>query len=131
MNISSDKKHLLEKIFFCILLYRIAVLFAHAGSSWKIFNLLTLWKWNYFADIILSNEVRQFKPHIEKRRYLTLLMQNTTCSVLANNVDPDLLASEEANWSGSALSVISYVNFYQKPGSSNLVNWKLEMGVAS
>ena len=36
-----------------------------------------------------------------------------TCPVLANSVDPDQLASEEANWSGSALFVIKYVNFYQ------------------
>ena len=35
--------------------------------------------------------------------------------VWANNVDPDQLASEEANWSGSALFVIKYVNFYQNP----------------
>ena len=28
---------------------------------------------------------------------LTLLMLNTTCPVLANSVDPDQLASEEAN----------------------------------
>ena len=39
--------------------------------------------------------------------------------------------SEEANWSGSALFVIKYVNFYQKPGSSSLFGWKLEVGVAS
>ena len=39
----------------------------------------------------------------------------------ANSVDPDQLASEEANWSGSALFVIKYVNLYQKPGSSNLI----------
>ena len=31
--------------------------------------------------------------------------------------------SEEANWSGSALFEIKYVNFYQKPGSSNLIGW--------
>ena len=54
-----------------------------------------------------------------------------TCPVLANSVDPDHLASSEANWSGSALFVIKYVNFYQKPGSSNLIGWKLEVGVAS
>ena len=36
---------------------------------------------------------------------------------------------EEANWSGSALFVIKYVNFYQKSGSSNLIGWKLEVGV--
>ena len=54
------------------------------------------------------------------------------CSpVLTNSVEPDHLASEEANWSLSALFVIKYVNFYQKPGSSNLTGWKLEVGVAS
>ena len=42
--------------------------------------------------------------------HLTLLLLNTTHSVLANSVDPDQLASEEANWSGSALFVIKYVN---------------------
>ena len=38
---------------------------------------------------------------------------------------------EEANWSGSALFVIKYVNLYQQSGSSNLIGLKLEMGVAS
>ena len=33
-----------------------------------------------------------------------------TCPVLADSVDPDQLASEEANWSGSALFAIKYVN---------------------
>ena len=62
---------------------------------------------------------------------LTFLFLNTICPVLANGVDLDQLASEEANWSGSALFAIKYVNFYQKPGSSNLIGWKLEVGVAS
>ena len=52
---------------------------------------------------------------------LTILLLNTTCPVLANSVDPDQLTSEEAKCSGSALCVIKYVNFYQKPGSSNLI----------
>ena len=52
----------------------------------------------------------------------------TPSLVLANSADPDQLAS---NWSGSALFVIKYVNFYQKPGSSNLIGWKLEVGMAS
>ena len=51
--------------------------------------------------------------------------------VLANSVDPDQLDSEEANWSGFALFVIKYVNFYQKPGPSILIGWKLEVGMAS
>ena len=45
-------------------------------------------------------------------------------------VDPDQLASKEANWSGSALFVIKYVNLYQQSGLSNLIGWQLEMGVA-
>ena len=45
---------------------------------------------------------------------LTLLLLNKICPALANSVDPDQLASEEANWSGSALFVSKYVNFYQK-----------------
>ena len=66
-----------------------------------------------------------------KEGLLTLLLLNTTFPVLANSVDPDQLASEEANWSGSALFVIKNVNFYQKLRSSNLIVWKLEVGVAS
>ena len=78
-------------------------------------------------------------------------MLKTTCPVLANSADPDQLASEEANRSGSALFsadpdqlvseeanrsgsalfVGKYVNFYQKPGSSNLIGWELKVGVAS
>ena len=53
------------------------------------------------------------------------------CSAFANSVDPDQLASEEANWSGSTLFAIQYLNLYQQPGSSNLIGWKLEVGVAS
>ena len=62
---------------------------------------------------------------------LTLLLLNMTCPVLANSKDPDQLASEEANWSGSALFAIQYLNSYQQPGSSNLIGWKLGVGVAS
>ena len=68
---------------------------------------------------------------MSERQLITFLLLNKTCPVLANSVDPDQLASEEANWSGSALFVIKYVNFYQKPRSSNLIGWKLEVGVAS
>ena len=53
------------------------------------------------------------------------------CPVFANSVDPDQLASEEANWSGSALLAIQYLNLYQQPGSSKLIGWKLEVGGAS
>ena len=67
--------------------------------------------------------VQQFTSRVK----ITLLLLNTTCLVLANIVDPDQLASSsEANWSGSALFVIKYMNFYKKkPGSSNLIGWEL------
>ena len=49
----------------------------------------------------------------------------------ANSVDPDQLASEEANRSGSAMFAIKYVNVYQQSGSGNLIGWKLELVEAS
>ena len=55
----------------------------------------------------VRNKLKIFNPSLAKLC--------TTCPVLANSVDPDQLASEEANWSGSALFVIKYVNFYQNP----------------
>ena len=50
-------------------------------------------------------------------------------TAFANSVDPDQLA--EANWSGSALFVLQYVNLYQKSRLSNLIGQELEVGVAS
>ena len=50
---------------------------------------------------------------------------------MTNSADPDQLASEEVNWFGSALFVIKYVNLKQQPGSSSLIGWTLEVGVAS
>ena len=49
----------------------------------------------------------------------------------ANSVDPDQLASSEANWSGASLLAIKNVNLYQQSGSSDLIGWKLEVGMAS
>ena len=52
-------------------------------------------------------------------------------SCLCKRVDPDQLASEEAKSSGSTLFVIQYVNICQQSGSSNLIGWKFEKGMAS
>ena len=41
---------------------------------------------------------------------LTLALLNPYIPAFTNSVDPDQLASEEANWSGSALFAITYVN---------------------
>ena len=62
--------------------------------------------------------------------YLTLVLLNPDIHCLCS-VDPDQLASEEANWYGPALFAIQYLNLYQQPGSSKLISWKLEVGVAS
>ena len=52
---------------------------------------------------------------------LTQVLLNWINPVFANRVDPEQLASVEANCSGSALFVINFVNLYQQPGSSNLI----------
>ena len=53
-----------------------------------------------------------FKFLDKYRQKLTLVLQNPDKPAIANSVDPDQLASEEANWSGSALFAIKYVNLY-------------------
>ena len=45
----------------------------------------------------------------------------------ADSVDPDQLGSEEANWSGSALFVMKYVNLYQQPRSVIWLAEKIEV----
>ena len=61
---------------------------------------------------------------------LPLSCRTQTCPAFANSVDPDQLAAEEANRSGSELYVIKYVILQQQSGSSNLIGWKLEVEVA-
>ena len=61
----------------------------------------------------LSNILGQLNPSPAEPRYILTLQ------------------TVEANWSGSALFVIKYVNLYQQSGSSNLIGLKLEMGMAS
>ena len=71
------------------------------------------------------------------KRKLTLVLLNPDIPFLCKQCRSrsgsalDQLASSEANWSGSALFAINYVILYQQSGSSNLVGWKLEVGVAS
>ena len=43
-------------------------------------------------------------------------------------VETDHLVSQEANWSGSTLFAIQYMNLYQQCGSNNLTGWNLEVG---
>ena len=62
---------------------------------------------------------------------LTLVLLNPDIPAFANSIDPDQLASKEANWSRSALFAIYYVNLYQQSGSRNLIGLQLEVGMAS
>ena len=44
--------------------------------------------------------------------FLTLVLLNRIYPAFANSADPGQLASEEANWSESALFAIKYVYLY-------------------
>ena len=120
------------------------------GSQFSYLNLLRLFSlWPFFlqslyqpSTIKTSMQIMGFLVHTVPHAIagpwvmdffyflLTLVLLNTSCPVLANSVDPDQLASDRSQliW---LYTVIKYVNFYQKPGSSNLIGWNLEMGVAS
>ena len=92
-----------------------------------------LMEWQTFCSFCCF--IRKFGYEIlghffKHSKVLTLVLLNPDILAFANSVDPDQLASEEANWSGSALFVIHYVNLYQNPESSNLIGWKLEMDMA-
>ena len=87
--------------------------------------------WPQLSPYLVLRAIPLYLPTV-----FILILKPLSCwtwiySAFANSVDPDQLASEEANWSGSALFVIKYVNLYQQPSSSNLISWKLEVGVAS
>ena len=70
-------------------------------------------------------------PHTAVFRHINPGPADPGYTLPLQTVDPDQLASEEANWSGSAPFVIKYVNLYQQPGASNLIGWKLEVGMAA
>ena len=105
-------------------------------------EVLLCWFWNCFIHVSQKGP----KPYIncEQTRWIGIYIDSLfrhgllhwfcwthICPAFANSVDPDQLASSEANWSGSTLFVINYVNLYQQPVSSNLIGWKLEVGVVS
>ena len=45
---------------------------------------------------------------VSKTTLLTIVLLNPDIPCFANSTDPDQLASEEANWSGSVLFAIKY-----------------------
>ena len=60
-------------------------------------------------DNIISKK-QTAQAHLATETWLILVL---ICHAFANSVDPNQLASEEANWSGSALFAIKYLNLYQ------------------
>ena len=104
--------------------------------------------WSWF-----QRQEREFKQKNYKKWILTLVLLNPDRSCLCeqyrsrsvgfgiiwyeftylmgNSADPDQLATSEANWSGSGLFPIKYVNSYQQSEPLNLIGWKLKVSVAS
>ena len=70
------------------------------------------------AKIIFSDHLHKLNPSLAEHDMPRLSKQ---------------CRSSSAGFWRSALFVIKYmyVNVYQKPGSSNLIGWKLEVGIAS
>ena len=60
-----------------------------------------------FAQVYLPPNLGKYSTNWLQ---LTLVLLNPDIPCFANSVDPDQLASEEANWSGSALFAIKYMN---------------------
>ena len=63
--------------------------------------------------------------------FLTLVLLNPDMRELCKQSRSRSLGFWRSNWSGSALFAIKYVTLYQHPASSNLIDWKLEVGMAS
>ena len=68
--------------------------------------------------------------------HLILVLLNPDIPCLCKQGRSRSAASSEANWSGSALFAIQFANLYtccvkKKSGSSNMIAWQLEVGVAS
>ena len=99
-------------------------------SKYKIYLVGTQWIC-LNETIPKSTHKPSFSAKITKYLLTLDLLNLDIPSAFANSVDPDQLASKEADWSGSALFVIQYVNLYQQPWSSSLIGWKLVVGVAS
>ena len=79
-----------------------ALMFKGTFSDFCRYNINVLPVSRELVSCFLGNQCRSF--------FLTLVMLNPDIFCFANSVDPDQLASEEANWSGSALFAIKYAN---------------------
>ena len=130
-HVSPDETFLLFLLFFftkkcwCFLIspqkHMLLVLIRSASpfcGEMRIFIwILPLSKAVDLLDILLKNLI------------LVLLNPDTPC--LRKQCRSRSVGFWKANWSVSALFIIQYVNLYQQPRSSNLIGWKLEVGMAS
>ena len=64
-------------------------------QRWSLISVISLWKQKQFDHVF---HIYAVNPSLAEHE----------------------MSFKKANWSGSALFVIKYVNFYQKPGLSNL-----------
>ena len=76
-----------------------------------------------FAQACLSQYLGSWQYSVKECMFLFLPKAVVSLRARSN--------SAEANWSGSALFAITYVNLYQQTGSSNLIGWNLEVGMAT
>ena len=79
--------------------------------------------------VFLRDYAWNIKPYSLDK--LTLVQLNPDMSCLCKQCISRSVGFWSTNWSGSALFAIKYVNLHQVSGSSNLIGWKLEMGVAT
>ena len=74
----------------------------------------------YFTKVLVSTSeyYKAFNKNFSQNSNETLVLLNQNIyPVFANSVDPDQVASEDVNGSGSAPFVIQYVTLYHQPGS--------------
>ena len=84
-----------------------ANIFTQHSRHWPLFDTLTLNICIMSAYFSISFQSISFVIKLSLIHMLTLVLLNPDMPAFANSVDP------EANWSGSALFAIMYVNLYQ------------------
>ena len=119
-----------------IWIYTVCKEMAYLGSAGLGLKGVYGYKWVLFmGDCFISLLKRGLLKSLGSKFFSSWIDFNPSSAepeypAFAKSVDPDQLASEESNWSGSALFVSKIVK-YQKPWSSNRIGWKLSVGMAS
>ena len=90
------------------------------------------WLWSNYQGLLKKKKKKKRWPRWGAFNEYSKIcfLWRMKCPTFANSAD-----SKGANWSGSgsgsALFITEYMNLQQQSGSSNLIGWKLEVGVAS